>query len=74
MTANGQVDWSRGRTVLLEVLLAGGDELDSGKLESRMDYYQPQRLLGCLVGNEEPSFLPAGLEAGDDGANKSALR
>lgn len=25
---------SRGRTVLLEVLLAGGDELDGGKLEA----------------------------------------
>ena len=37
------------RTVLLEVLLAGGDELDGGEL------------------------VAAVLEAGDDGANESAL-
>lgn len=58
----------RQRTVLLEVLLAGADKLQSNKLEAG------QRVSGEVghIGPRE-SVLPAGLEAGDDVANQPTL-
>lgn len=53
--------------MLLEVLLAGGDELDSGKLEAVSNV----RMQETYDGRQDS--LPSVLEAGDDGSNEATL-
>lgn len=60
--------------MLLEVSLAGGDELQGNQLEAvSLCQHRENKLSGmggvvCPIG-----VLPARLEAGDDGANEATL-
>lgn len=53
--------------MLLEVLLAGGDELDGGKLEAISNV----RIQETYDARQD--CLPSVLEAGDDGTNEATL-